>query len=142
MTSSTGASKGSKSARFDLIPAGVLLELAEHYGRGAEKYAPVNGRDNWRNGYDWGLSLAALMRHLNAFQRGEDIDEETGSKHMIAVAWHAFTLVEFMNHPDLVETFDNRQDTPKADAARLFDAETADASWAPPVDPKSDSLVF
>lgn len=100
VTSSTGASKGSKPARYDLIPVGPLAELAEHYGKGAQKYAQVNGRDNWRNGYDWSLSYAALQRHANAFWSGEDIDPETGSKHMVAVAWHAFALVEFMeSHP-------------------------------------------
>ena len=105
VTSTTGASKGSKPARFDLIPTGPLWELAEHYGKGALKYAPVNGRDNWRNGYDWHLSYAALQRHANAFWAGEDIDAETGSKHLIAVAWHAFALAEFMgSHPD----FDDR----------------------------------
>ena len=105
VTSTTGASKGSKPARFDLIPTGPLWELAEHYGKGAQKYAPVNGRDNWRNGYDWHLSYAALQRHANAFWAGEDIDAETGSKHVIAVAWHAFALAEFMaSHPD----FDDR----------------------------------
>jgi len=108
VTSSTGGAKGSKVARFDLIPTGPLWELAEHYGKGAIKYERVNGMDNWRNGYDWHLSYAALQRHANAFWDGEDIDPETGSKHLIAVAWHAFTLVEFMkSHP----AFDDRPTT-------------------------------
>lgn len=97
----TGGEKGSKLARFDLIPAGPLWELAEHYGRGAEKYASRN----WERGYDWSLTYAALMRHLLAFWGGEDTDAETGSKHIIAVAWHAFVLAQFMDtHPEL----DNR----------------------------------
>lgn len=87
----TGGQKGQKLARFDLIPAGALWQLAEHYGRGAQKYDD----DNWRRGYSWRLSFAALMRHAWAFWRGEDIDPETGSPHMVAVAWHAFTLLTF-----------------------------------------------
>jgi hypothetical protein len=109
VTSSTGGQKGTKIARFDLIPAGALRELAEHYGRGAVKYERVNGLDNWRNGYSWSLSYAALHRHLNAFWSGEDIDEETGSKHLVAAAWHCMTLIEFMNRLDLAG-FDDRQD--------------------------------
>jgi hypothetical protein len=101
MVSSTGAEKGSKLARFDLIPAEPLRILAEHYGRGSLKYADRN----WEAGYDWSLSFAALNRHLWAFWGGEDIDPETGSPHMAAVAWHAFTLLEYMRtHPE----FDNR----------------------------------
>ena len=93
----TGAKKGSKLARFDLVPASPLFQLAEHYGRGAKKYAARN----WEGGYDWSLSYAALNRHLWAWWNGEDIDPETGSNHMTAVAWHAFALLEFLEtHPE------------------------------------------
>lgn len=94
----TGGAKGSKLARFDLIPAAALELLAEHYGRGSQKYEDRN----WEKGYDWGLSFAALNRHLWAFWGGEDIDAETGSPHLVAVAWHAFTLLTFLERfPEL-----------------------------------------
>ena len=86
----TGGEKGRKPARFDLVPADALWAIAEHFGRGAEKY----GEDrNWEKGYDWSLSFAAMMRHAWAWWGGEDLDEETGSSHMVAVAWHAMVLV-------------------------------------------------
>lgn len=95
--SATGGEKGVKMERYDLIPVEPLRLLAHHYGVGATKYED----DNWRRGYEWRKSFGALMRHLEAFRGGEDIDEETGSPHIIAVAWHAFTLSEFMRiHPD------------------------------------------
>jgi hypothetical protein len=84
----TGGEKGSKLARFDLVPAEFEWALAEHYGRGAKKYADRN----WERGYRWSLSYAALRRHLNQWWAGEDIDPETGSSHLIAVAWHAIAL--------------------------------------------------
>jgi hypothetical protein len=87
----TGAKKGSKLARYDLLPPGPLQAVAEHYGRGAEKYEDRN----WEKGYDWGLSFAALNRHLWAMWNGEWIDEETGSPHLAAVVFHAFALMEF-----------------------------------------------
>lgn len=87
----TGGEKGAKLARFDLLPAGPLWQLAEHYGRGAKKYQD----HNWRRGYKWSLNFAAMMRHAWAWWRGESIDAETGSSHMVAVAWHAFSLIEF-----------------------------------------------
>lgn len=93
----TGGVKGSKLARFDLLPAQAMWELAEHFGKGSIKYADRN----WEKGYRWGLSFAALMRHAWAWWRGEDLDPETGSCHLIAVAWHALALRELMlTHPE------------------------------------------
>lgn len=94
----TGGEKGQKLARYDLIPANPLRQLAEHYGKGARKYS----ERNWERGYDWSLNFAALMRHAWAWWDREDVDEETGSNHMVAVVWHAFALLEFHNtHPEL-----------------------------------------
>ncbi|PVU81534.1 hypothetical protein DDP54_15735 (plasmid) [Cellulomonas sp. WB94] len=110
VTSSTGGQKGKKPAQFSLIPTGPLNLLAKHYGRGAQKYARVNGKDNWRNGYEFSLSYDAALRHLTAFWGGEDVDPETGSLHVISAAWQCFTLAEFLSHPELVAQFDDRQD--------------------------------
>lgn len=90
----TGGSKGAKLARFDLLPWDVVYELAEHYGKGCKKYDDRN----WEKGYDWGLSAAALARHFAQWMSGEDYDEETGSSHLIAVAWHALALRWFQKH--------------------------------------------
>ena len=96
-TSETGGQKGSKPQRYDLIPTEPLRLLATLYGRGAEKYDD----DNWRRGYDWKFSYAALQRHLNQFWAGEDIDPEMQVPHVINAAWHCFTLAQFMiDHPE------------------------------------------
>lgn len=106
----TGAEKGTKLARFDLIPEIPLWALAEHYGRGARKYAD----HNWRKGYPWSIAYAALNRHLWLWWNGEDVDPELGSHHLDAVAWHAFTLREFS------ETHRRFDDRPAAAAGRLW----------------------
>jgi 5'(3')-deoxyribonucleotidase len=94
----TGGQKGSKLERYDLIPTGPLAEVARHYGRGARKYDD----HNWRRGYDWSLSYAALQRHAQAFWDGEDIDPETGSHHLAAVVFHALAMMEWgKTHPEL-----------------------------------------
>ena len=90
----TGGQKGSKLERFDLIPVEPLEMLARVYGRGALKYSP----DNWTKGYSWRLSFAAMMRHLWAFWRREDNDQETGLPHLSHAAWHCFTLQWFALH--------------------------------------------
>ena len=93
----TGGKKGTALARFDLIPAHPLWELAELYGIGARKYEDRN----WERGYAWSLSFAALMRHAWQFWNGEDRDPE-GQLHLASVAWHALSLMEFMRtHPEL-----------------------------------------
>ena len=123
--SSTGGAKGVKPARFDLIPSGALRALAEHYGRGAAKYDD----NQWRKGYEWSKSYAALQRHLADFWEGKDYDvcsndpggcslvdakgepfeptaedtcfNHTGSHHLDAAMWHAFALRTFVDeHPD------------------------------------------
>jgi hypothetical protein len=87
----SGGEKGSKLAAFSLIPSEFLWKLAEHYGIGAKKYAP----HNWEKGYKWSLSEDAMMRHYHLWKMGEDNDPETGSHHLIAVAWHAIALFSF-----------------------------------------------
>lgn len=84
----TGGEKGSKLARFSLIPPEFLWALAEHYGKGARKYADRN----WERGYNWSLSVDALERHLTQWKQGEIYDPETGTHHLICVAWHACAL--------------------------------------------------
>lgn len=87
----TGGEKGQKLERYDLIPVEFERALATHYGLGARKYA----ERNWERGYKWSLSVGALRRHLAAWLDGEDDDPETGSNHLIAVAWHAVALFIF-----------------------------------------------
>lgn len=117
--SETGGEKGVKSERWDLLPMGALAKVAEHFGRGAAKYAD----HNWRRGYPWSRSYGAAGRHYRAFVEGEDYDRcpedghgcrhtdmegnpykgpvpgtcfnHTGSLHIVAFAWHALVLIEF-----------------------------------------------
>lgn len=96
VTSPTGGQKGTKLARFDLIPPDAMRVVAEVYGKGAEKYEA----NNWRRGYDWSLAYAAMMRHLHAFWNGEDLDRESGLPHLAHAVFHCLTLLTFMvEHP-------------------------------------------
>ncbi len=87
----TGGRKEQREARFDLLPAGPMWDVAQHYGLGASKYEDRN----WERGYSWSLSFAALQRHAWAFWSGEDADGETGTSHLAAVVFHALALMEF-----------------------------------------------
>lgn len=113
-TSDSGAQKGSKLTRYDMIPADALDLVAKHYGKGAEKYPPFDNNDgyglldNYRRGYAWSLSFAAMMRHAWAFWRGEDNDPETGSPHLAAVVWHALTMMHWSLNDELTKKYDDR----------------------------------
>jgi hypothetical protein len=74
--------------RYDLIPPEAMLALAVHYERGSHKY----GDNNWLRGMAWLKCFASMMRHAWAWARGEDFDEETGTHHMVSVAWNAIAL--------------------------------------------------
>lgn len=100
--SSTGGEKGVKPERYDLIPVEALAKVARLYGRGAEKYE----EHNWRKGYEWSKSYAALQRHANQFWAGEDIDEEMQLPHLTSVIFHALALLTFMEeHPEFDDRF-------------------------------------
>lgn len=104
--SSTGGMKGTKLARHDLIPAEGLTAVAEHFGRTANKYPP----NNWRAGFEWSKSYAAMIRHAVAWWAGQDVDNDPAwgddpASHLAAVAWHALILLTFEQiHPE----FDDR----------------------------------
>ena len=90
----TGGQKGSKPERYDLLPSAALDEVAKVYGFGANKYDV----HNWARGYDWGLSIAALERHISAFKQGEDLDPESHLPHLAHAAFHCLTLMMFMKY--------------------------------------------
>ena len=95
----TGGAKGQKLARFDLVPMDALWALAEHFGKGAEKYGEER---NWERGYEFSLNFAAAQRHMWEWWNGEDIDSDTGSNHLTAAAWHMFALFHNMtSHPEM-----------------------------------------
>jgi hypothetical protein len=70
--------------RPELIPASVLVKLACHYGKGAEKYDPWN----WAKGQPVSRYSASLKRHLMAWDCGQ-----TDENHLIAVIWNAISLI-------------------------------------------------
>ncbi len=123
VTNANGASKGTKDARYDLIPIPALEYLAKLYGFGAKKYA----EHNWRHGYDWSKSYAAAQRHLTQFWAGEDYDPESGAPHVINVAFHMFALATYLTeHPELDDRFETREsrsdeEKPTPDVGELYE---------------------
>lgn len=96
VTDTSGAAKGEKPVRYDLIPVEALAEVAYIYGVGAFKY----GDRNFESGYKFSSSIAALQRHLEKFKSGVDFDDDRPEgmpqpHHLAAVVFHALALMQF-----------------------------------------------
>lgn len=64
--------------RLDLIPPEAIEAIGRALTYGATKYSA----NNWREGAAWSRYYAAALRHLNAWNGGEDNDPETGLSHL------------------------------------------------------------
>lgn len=102
--SSTGAEKGVKEERYDLLPKEALDAIARVYAFGAEKYAD----HNWRKGYEWSKSYAALQRHVTAFWSGETHDPESGLPHLGHAGFHIFAMLTWLAEQGEGGEFDDR----------------------------------
>lgn len=93
-----------------LLSTEALNQTAAVLAFGAQKYA----EHNWRNGFTWSRPLAAAMRHITAFNAGEDKDPESGLSHLAHAACCIMFLLEFeKTHPELDDRY--RPRVPEAD---------------------------
>ena len=76
--------------RAELLPSAPLLMIAEVLSFGAEKYAA----HNWRQGFDQSRLIGAAMRHLLAYNDGEDTDPESGLSHLAHLGCCVLFLLE------------------------------------------------
>jgi hypothetical protein len=78
MTPEGGLKYDESKPRMDLLDFSALEGLSKVLTFGANKYAA----HNWRKGISYSRLVAAMLRHLAAIQRGEDIDPESGLPHI------------------------------------------------------------
>lgn len=98
-----------KALKFDsdklplnLLSTEAMNQTAAVLKFGAEKYA----EHNWRKGFAWSRPLAAAMRHITAFNDGEDCDPESGLSHLAHAACCIMFLLEFQKtHPELDDRY-------------------------------------
>lgn len=81
-----------------LLSTEAMNQTAAVLKFGAQKYA----EHNWRQGFTWSRPLSAALRHLTAFNAGEDKDPESGLSHLAHAACCIMFLLEFeKTHPEL-----------------------------------------
>lgn len=74
-----------------LIPYSALIEEAHVLAFGVDKY----GTHNWRKGMQWQRLIDAALRHVHAFNNGEDLDPETGLHHLAHARCCLGFLIEY-----------------------------------------------
>lgn len=74
----SGARYNDNKPDLALIPLCTLEDEARVWMHGRVKYAPWN----YAKGMAWSIPLACALRHLAAFQQGEDADPESGLPHL------------------------------------------------------------
>ncbi len=95
-----------------LLSTVALNKTAEVMAFGAQKYST----DAWRAGMDWSRLIGAALRHITAFNDGEDQDIESGLSHLAHAACCVMFLLEYE------ETFpggDDRHSSFKAAVERM-----------------------
>jgi len=88
-TSPSATKHDAAKPRFSLVPPHALTALTAVMEYGATKYAP----HDWKKGMDYTRCFDAAIRHLRAWQAGQDIDPESGLQHLAhAMANCAFII--------------------------------------------------
>ena len=75
-----------------------ILGIGEVLTKSRDKYPAFN----WCNATPFSVPYESLMRHLMAFQKGEDFDVESGKHHLLHVATNVmFMYYQYLNHPEM-----------------------------------------
>lgn len=97
----TGARMNGGKLEFHQLPMFALEGAVRVLMYGAKKYKP----GNWLKGQPWTVPYDSAMRHLKDWQRGEDIDPESGEAHLD----HALVNLIFLAaYRDIYPEGDNR----------------------------------
>lgn len=103
-TLAEGTKHDGDKIRTDLYPVASFLGTCRVLTHGAKKYAARN----WEKGIMFGRVYGALLRHVFAWWKGEDVDPESGEHHLD----HAGCCIAFLQHyaknPGSYAKFDDR----------------------------------
>ena len=82
---------GSLKTPLGLIPPTAMEQTAWVHKLGSDKYGPWNWR---KTGVCASTYVNAILRHLNAWRDGEDLDPESGFSHLAHIACSANILMD------------------------------------------------
>jgi hypothetical protein len=86
---------GMQKVQLGLVPATAMESIARVLECGAAKYGAYNWRDS---GIRCTTYVDAILRHLNAWRDGEDLDPESGVSHIAHIAASCCILLDADAH--------------------------------------------
>ena len=121
-----------KKLRWDLLPLEEIEDIVKVFTAGANKY----GDNTWQhleNGYQ--RYKGAMLRHLVEYEKGNEIDEETGCRHLAQVAWNAISMLylskqKSTDNPDkLLEALDTKISEKITNCNKILDGFNISKPW-------------
>ena len=118
--------------RWDLLPLEEIEDIVKVFTAGANKY----GDNTWQhleNGYQ--RYKGAMLRHLVEYEKGNEIDEETGCRHLAQVAWNAISMLylskqKSTDNPDkLLEALDTKISEKITNCNKILDGFNISKPW-------------
>lgn len=97
--SETGSLRYNKGKpQIHQVPSCVITGIAEVLAFGEAKY----GKWNWQKGNKFSVPYDSAMRHLLAFNEGQDLDDESKMNHLKhALCNVAMLLYYYENYPEM-----------------------------------------
>lgn len=102
-----------KATKFDegkldwsLLPYDAVEDIVQVLAFGARKYneVGVSGPSGWNWSKGEGLgkwrTIAAVMRHITSYMRGQTLDPETGLNHLAHAGCGILFLLHYHKHPE------------------------------------------
>lgn len=103
----TGIKHDEEKPDFSLISSIGLTEIVRVMTFGKKKY----GSNNWRGGIAWTRIIAAVLRHIFAWLRGETYDPESNINHLAHAGCGILMLLEYsITHKDLDDRYKFKKD--------------------------------
>lgn len=107
---------GAKKTPLHLLPPYALAQTALAHAEGARRYGPWNWRTNQVCATTY---IGAILRHLTAWQDGEDIDADSGLSHIAKIGACCNILLDAGHCGTLV---DDRSKVPSMSLAEILQA--------------------
>lgn len=111
---------GNAKLPLHLVPMSAMCYMATGLGEGAKKYGPFNYRES---DVSTDVYVGAALRHLMAFQDGQDIDQESGNPHLAHALASLAILVDTIESGRAIDTRPTNGQGP-AVLARLSNKDT------------------
>lgn len=104
-----GTKHDGNKAPLDLLTLEFLTGTAGALDFGAKKY----GRHNFKEGIDHSRLIAAALRHINQYNAGQDLDDESKQSHLNHAAASLNMLMWMVaNRPDLDDRYKPKTEWP------------------------------